>query len=254
MGLLYDSRTGRVFDDGQPEQNFNDNANTNRQGFRFSYGAGAGLGNAAARFGKAFGNIPGNLKNWFSQFNEGYKGVTNRDLWTAKGGIDGIGGLANLGGGIYHAMNSLNGISNLGSTNSDNRDLARDIKMSALSNPLATTYLDANQKRLLRQLQNGTFDNKSNRTATSDAFSGILKDSPKLLKNVLLGFVSGGTPGAIIQGLGTAANSGISAANASKEDRASELQALYDQLSNAERDYNNQRRSYYATNGNYLYY
>lgn len=209
-----------------------------------------GTGTIGNRVGTAAGNLLGRTRNIFSNPNLSLKGMysglnnaymanngTGNPLWTRAGGIDGIGKLANIGGALWQGGKALGNISSAANADKDLNETLKDIKISAASNPLAMSYLDLSQKKLLRQAKSGTHKND-----LDNIMSGVGRGLPDILKNTALGFVSGGVPGAAIQGIGTAVNKGTEGYTQGTEEANAKLQALYDQLLASEQEYRRMKR------------
>lgn len=178
------------------------------------------------------------ITNYAKGVNNSYQAATGNPLWSKAGGIDKIGGLANMAGLLMHGGQAVSGLYDNDQQSGNLDDLMSDIEASAYANPLANSYLTADQRRTLRDIQKDRFDDPS----MSDAWNGVIKGVPKALLSAVGGYLTGGIPGAAIQGLGTLANAGIQGYGSAIQDKDAELQALYEALSNAEQDYNSMRR------------
>jgi len=198
---------------------------------------GGGLGGGLGKFRNFIGNPNFSLKGMFGSLNNAYKGQTGTDLWTKGAGIDGIGKLANIGGAIYQGGKAIGNLNAAGNADSDYNNTIKDIKMSAAANPMAMSALDISQKKLLRQARSGTAKNDMD-----NIMSGVGRGLPDIAKNAVLGFATGGVPGALIQGIGTAVNKGTEGYTQGTEEAQAKLQALYDRLNAAEQEYNMMRR------------
>lgn len=155
-------------------------------------------------------------------------------------GLGTVSGLANTGMGIYQGINALKNANELSSIDSDLNNLTGDIKSSAYANPMAMSYLNADQKRLFRQLQNDTYNTTSE--ALGQGTAGAVKSLPKAILSGLGGGLIGGPLGALIGAGGTLLNSGLQGAAQGKQNKQAELEALYQTLFDAENDYNAMRR------------
>lgn len=150
--------------------------------------------------------------------------------------------LANTAGLAYQGINAYKGLSDISNTRQDLRDLRKDILAASLSNPMAGEYLDQEQQDLLRDVKNGRLDSRSTGDQVSSAFENIGNSIPKALLNTLIGGVTGGLPGAAIQGIGTLANAGIQGANTTNEEKKAKLQDLYETLRQGQLDYKSMKR------------
>lgn len=201
------------------ENGFNTAAKT-AQGFTEAAGAADDLANLV---GKKF-----NFKN-IASFDKG-KGLS-------IGGKN-MGNAARLGTGIYQGLNALGGLSEMSDLNEDADSLTSKILTSAAGNPLINSYLTSDDLTLLGKLQRGSYD------ASAD-----LGDATSNLGNLLSGAgtgalmgLAGGVPGAIIGGIGGLINSGIDNMNAETSNNTARLEALYQNLLNAEQQYRSMRR------------
>jgi hypothetical protein len=114
-----------------------------------------------------------------------------------------------------------------------------DIRVSAMGNPLLSSYLTSDQLDLLRQIKSGTYDDN----AGLDNFAeGAMSGLGDAILPTLIGGVTGGIPGAIIAGVGSLANSGIDNLSETSGENTSELQALYQALQDAEMQYKSMKR------------
>ena len=145
----------------------------------------------------------------------GFKDLFGK-LWNKNSGIAKVGKIANIGGGVYQGGKALSNLISLNAAGDDLDTLRSDILASAYNNPLSNDYLSADQKKLLRELKSGSYSSKTASNALGAGFGGALTSLPKALINAGLGFVTGGIPGAAIQGIGTLTNAGIQGATSSK--------------------------------------
>ena len=196
---------------------------------------GSKLGNASNMFGNF--SLQG-ISDYAKGVNQSYQAATGNPLWSRAGGIDKLGSLANMAGFLTHGGNAISGFYNNSQQESNLNDLMSDIESSAYSNPLADSYLTADQRRTLRDIQKDRFDDPS----MSDAWTGVIKGVPKALLSAVGGYLTGGIPGAAIQGIGTLVNSGVQGYGNAIQSKDAELQALYETLASAEQDYNSMRR------------
>lgn len=149
-----------------------------------------------------------------------------------------IGKYVPYGVGIYQGLDALGGLSEMSDLNADADTLTSKILTSASGNPLIGSYLTSDDLALLGKLQRGTYD-----------ASGDLGDATSNLGNLLSGAgtgalmgLAGGVPGAIIGGIGGLINSGIDNMNAETTNNTARLEALYQNLLNAEQQYKSMRR------------
>lgn len=197
----------------------------------------AGLGGLFGRLRNGLGKFSFDPRSAYGKFNTAYQGVTNNPFWTKAGGIDGLGKLANVGGAVVQGGKAIGNLVSADQAQSNYDDLAKDIRMTAAANPLAYSNMSMADKKLLRQIKSGTSKNNFGNIMT-----GVTKGLPKILGNTALGFVTGGIPGAIIQGAGTAVNKGIEGYTSGTEESQGQLQALYDKLLQSEQEYNMMKR------------
>lgn len=209
-----------------------------KKGLFGGFGA-SNVGNKLGGFSNALGNFSlQGVTDYAKGVNQSYQAATGNPLWSKSGGIDKLGGLANLAGILMQGGQAVSGLYDNDRQADNLDDLMSDIESSAYANPLASSYLNADQRRTLRDIQKDRFDDPS----ISDALGGAMKGIPKALLSAVGGYLTGGVPGAAIQGIGTLVNSGIQGYGSAIQDRDAELQALYEALSNAEQDYNSMRR------------
>ena len=197
------------------------------------------VGSKLGGFSNSLGNFSlKGVTDYAIGVNQSYQSATGNPLWSKAGGIDKIGNLANMAGLLMQGGQALSGFYNNSQQSGNLDDLMSDIQASAYSNPLVDSYLTADQRRTLRDIQKDRFDDPS----ASDAINGAIKGVPKALLSAVGGYLTGGIPGAAIQGIGTLINSGIQGYGSAIQDKDAELQALYEALSSAEQDYNSMRR------------
>ena len=165
-----------------------------------------------------------------------------KDIWNKKQGIAplGIGKFANIGSGITQGIQGVQNLSNLGQSTSDYNDLQGDILAAYSSNPLASSYLSPDQMRMIRQIRRGNLP--ENTTATQGAFNEIVGNLGNTLTSAGIGLATGGIPGALIGSIGGLVNSGLSGANKAKQSNISQLDALYQNLLDAQAQYNAMKR------------
>lgn len=177
------------------------------------------------------GSFSGTLKN----LNSAREGLVNKPLLGA--GSPSIANIANIGGGIYHGINALQGLNANANADRDLESLKRDITLAKATNPMYDMYLDASDEKLLREMNNN--NTSANWTA---AGSNIMNSIPRALLNAGLGFLTGNVPGAVIQGVGTLANAGVEGYGQGTAERYGQLQGLYDKLQRANDDYRSMKR------------
>lgn len=168
-----------------------------------------------------------------------FKNIANFDK--GKGlsiGGKNIGKYIPYGVGIYQGLDALGGLSEMSDLNADADTLTSQILTSAAGNPLISNYLTSDDLSLLGKLQRGSYD------ASAD-----LGDATSNLGNLLTGAgsgalmgLAGGVPGAIVGGIGGLINSGIDNMNAETTNNTARLEALYQNLLNAEQQYKSMRR------------
>lgn len=149
-----------------------------------------------------------------------------------------IGKAVPWGVGIYQGLDALGGLSEMSDLNANADTLTSKILTSAAGNPLISSYLTSDDLSLLGKLQRGSYD------ASAD-----LGDATSNLGNLLSGAgtgalmgLAGGVPGAIVGGIGGLINSGIDNMNAETTNNTARLEALYQNLLNAEQQYKSMRR------------
>lgn len=149
-----------------------------------------------------------------------------------------VGKWSNIANLAMQGIDAIGGLSEMSDLNADADSLTNSILASASGNPLLSSFLTSDDLALLGKLQRGTYD------ATAD-----LGDATSNLGNLLSGAASGamsgalgGLPGIIIGGVGGLVNSGIDNMNASTSNETARLQALYQNLLDAERQYKSMKR------------
>jgi hypothetical protein len=195
-------------------------------------------------FGNFMGYVPGwdGLKNTFAQM----KGATAAGqpwwspLWSKAGGIkvSNIGKMSNIGSGIGQGIQAIGNLKNISDTSSNISDLRGDILTQYSSNPLANYYLTPDQKQMIRQIKRGTYDDGGSSGILKGIGSGLLGT----VANAGIGYLTGGIPGAIIGGVGGLVNSGMQGYNQAQQSKASELEALYQALNEANMQYQSMKR------------
>ncbi len=205
----------------------------------FSNLTASNVGGKLGGFSNKLGNFSlQGITDYAKGVNQSYQAATGNPLWSKAGGIDKLGSLANMAGLLMQGGQAVSGLYDNDQQSGNLDDLISDIQASAYANPLADSYLTADQRRTLRDIKKDRFDDPS----ISDALGGAMKGVPKALLSAVGGYLTGGVPGAAIQGIGSLVNSGIQGYGSAIQDRDAELQALYEALSNAEQDYNSMRR------------
>lgn len=176
-----------------------------------------------------------NLKNKLNDFKA-------NTTWTKGSGLQyknhNIGKWSNIGQGVYQGVSALNNLGDLGDLREDTDTLENDIIRSAMSNPLASSYLTSDQEALLNKLRNGTYSEDAD---GGDFFDGVFSGLGNIATGVLMG-APGGVPGMIIGGLGSAINSGIQGMQQGQTETNAQLQGLYSALNQAEQQYRAMRR------------
>lgn len=199
-------------------------------------------------FDKAKGigsDIMFNVDNFF---NPNAGGAVSYGLGTKKTGGLGKAGLNlgkhNLGkfatgaSAVMQGMNAVGGLSEMSDLNKDADTLTNQILASASGNPLLHSYLTSDDLALLGKLQRGNYD------ATGD-FGDVTSNLGNLLSGTLSGVASGamgGIPGMVVGGIGGLVNSGIDNINSATTNNTARLEALYQNLLNAEQQYKSMRR------------
>ena len=162
--------------------------------------------------------------------------IRNTNLFEGGPKIGNIGAAAM---GAYQGINAIKGLTENVQSDSDYRNLIKDIKMSAYANPMVSQYLSADQNRLLRQARTGSLDTANWGGAIGGAAQGI----PKALISALIGGVTGGVPGAILGGVGSLGNSAIQGYGDRTREQTDKLNGLYSALQNAEMAYGDEANS-----------
>lgn len=206
-------------------------------------GTGA-LNNLFSRFKNWGGRAAPNLKSYLSNFNMNSGAFAPEGFdWTKGSGLKmfgkNVGKGANVVSGVVQGAQALKGISDYSKARQSNEDMLDDIIVSATSNPLLSSYLTSDQMRLVNAIRKGNYDTSSD---VGDFFKGIGSGLGNAALSTLSGFVTGGVPGAIIGGVGSLANSGISGLSAGTEEESAELAALYQALMDAEAQYRSMKR------------
>jgi hypothetical protein len=150
--------------------------------------------------------------------------------------------VGNLSVGInagVHGVKALGGLYENSKNEADYEDLRRKILAAKISNPMYDAYLDPDQENLLRKVSNGSKTSGN----FGNIMSGVVEGIPNALLSAGIGAITGGGPaGAIVGGLGSLINSGISGYGQGQQASISELQALYDSLRQAQADYKSMKR------------
>ena len=149
-----------------------------------------------------------------------------------------VGKYVPYGVGIYQGLDALGGLSEMSDLNADADTLTSQILTSAAGNPLISSYLTSDDLSLLGKLQRGTYDASA---GVGDATSNLGNLLTGAGSGALMG-LAGGVPGAIIGGIGGLINSGIDNMNAETTNNTARLEALYQNLLNAEQQYKSMRR------------
>lgn len=144
-----------------------------------------------------------------------------------------IGKYATIGNGIYQGIQGIQNLKSLSDASTNQRDIKSKILSTAAANPMNSSYLSADNMRLLRQLRNGTYD--------SDNTSSLLD----ILRGGATGVATGalgGPVGMLIGGIGGAINGGISSKANSTTNENEKLEALLAELEDAQAQYNQLKR------------
>lgn len=174
----------------------------------------------------------------------------------ALGTIDGIdksqviksGGGLKLGGynvgtlwtGGQALMNTVRGFQNADNLNKayeQGSDLKDSILSTAASTPNVSSYLTADEQKMLNQLKRGNYYEDNWGSDISD-WGGVLGGG---VKGAIAG-LPGGAWGALLGGIGGAINGGLSSATKKKDANNAKLDALYNTLNYARNDYNSMKR------------
>lgn len=205
--------------------------------------SGGGTGNASKS--GPFSNLKGMYSNLKNKASGAASKITNPANygWSKTGGLKAFGkniGMgANIAGGVIQGADALSGISNYTDAVDSNEDLLSKIRVSAMGNPLLSSYLTSDQLNLLGNIQNDAYGTGA---TPEDFFKGAVSGLGSAVPAALLGLATGGIPGAIIGGGGALINSGIDNLSSAAGENAAELQALYQALQDAEMQYKSMRR------------
>lgn len=204
-----------------------------------------GFFNKASNFANtgASGFFPGGfdkLKNWFHKSK-----LTNRNDygWSKGSGLKAfgknVGKWGNVASGVMQGADFLQGIGNYSDTVGANGDLISKIQTSAMGNPLLSSYLTQDQLNLLGDIQLGNYGTDAD---TGGFLKGAVGGIDDAILPTLLGFATGGIPGAVIGGVGTLINSGVDGLSGAAGQNTAELQALYQALQDADMQYKSMKR------------
>ena len=205
----------------------------------------AGAGNGKGGFFKKGGFFDGftgkfsNLAN--PEFDYSWTTVKDANGNIVKNaGVQGwgknLGGMYNIGNAVLQGAKAGKSLKDTADIRSSSDDLVTDILASAANSPTIGYDLNADQKRLLRELQRGTYDNSANLGDVDllGALGGGLTG--------VIGGLPGGLPGAIIGGIGGVANSVLGDMQNDASRDASELEALYQAVLESEQYHNEKRK------------
>lgn len=142
-------------------------------------------------------------------------------------------------GGI-ETVRALGGISDYTDAQSQYDELLSDVLREYGSNPLANQFLTSSQRSDLRALEKGyTNEGKAD---IGDFFKGAGSGLVEAVPAALLGLATGGVPGALVGGIGSLVNSGISGMNSAVSQDTANLESLYQALVDANAQYNSMKR------------
>ena len=164
------------------------------------------------------------------------KSVLKTDAGLNLGGYQ-LGKLWTGGQALYNIGKGIKNADNLGKATQQGSDLKSDILATAASTPNVSSYLTADEQKMLNQLKRGNYYEGDWGSDASD-WGNVLGGG---VKGALAG-LPGGIPGMILGGLGGAVNGGLSSATKKKETQNSKLDALYNTLNYARNDYNSMKR------------
>lgn len=142
-------------------------------------------------------------------------------------------------GGVSAAQ-ALGGISDYTKNTSNYQDMLGDVLREYNSNPLANYYLTNAQKSDIRKLEKGY--SNTGKADGGDFFKGMGSGLGEAVPAALLGLVAGGVPGALVGGIGSLVNSGISGMNSAVAQDTADLEALYQTLVDANAQYNSMKK------------
>lgn len=172
---------------------------------------------AGAKAGGFFKNLKGKAATGWSNVKSG------------KGLMPEYSKYANIGSGIMQGLEAANNLSAYSNAAGSTDKLMSDIAISAMGNPNLRYDLTSEQLALLNQVQDGSYAD-----AAALDMDALLGAAPNALLQAGLGFLSGGTTGAVINGIGTLANAGLAGGTAAQEQKNAELNALYQALLESE--------------------
>lgn len=145
----------------------------------------------------------------------------------------------NAASAIGQGIGAISNVSKIGQGASNLSDLKGQI-LNSYSAANAPYYnLDPSQMSKIRRLQRGYSD--ADKPGLGDAISNIGTNLPSILMQAGMGYLSGGAPGAIINGVGGLVNSGLEGVNKKQQQKAAELESLYGSLMQANAAINNRR-------------
>lgn len=212
-----------------------------------------GNGSSGAKSGAgAYAGSADSLKNWFAKLKSKGSGAASKlsslaDLdnygWSKGSGLKAfgknVGKWGTVAGGVMQGVDALQGIGDYQDTLNANDDLMSKIQVSALGNPLLSSYLTQDQLNLLGDVQDGRYDTDAD---FGDFLKGAVGGVGNAIVPTLAGFAVGGIPGAVIGGAGSLVNSGIDNLSATSGQNTAELQALYQALQDADAQYRSMKR------------
>lgn len=168
-------------------------------------------------------------------------GIDSSQVMKSGGGLK-LGGynVGKLWTGGQALMNTVQGLKNTDNLNKayeQGSDLKADILATAAGTPNVSSYLTADEQKMLNQLKRGNYYEGEWGSDASD-WGGVLSGG---LKGAITG-LPGGAWGALLGGIGGAINGGLSGATKKKEINNSKLDSLYNTLNYAKNDYNSMKR------------
>lgn len=149
-----------------------------------------------------------------------------------------LGKLYTTGLGAVEAIRGLKNADNLNKASQQGSDLKADILATAAGTPNLSSYLTADEQKMLNQLKRGNYYEGDWGSDLGD-YAGVLGGAGK---GAIAGAIGGGIPGAIVGAIGGGLNGGLSGATKKKETQNAKLDSLYSALTYAKNDYNSMKR------------